>query len=348
MARFRRKITEVSDDEQMEVAVKSRRRKGAKGKVEDDDEEEVEVDEVEENAVMMFSSQVPEFSQNIQPARAFEKANLLKLGEEAREKAIKDLTRLILFKALAGEPIDRTKCVKEAGISDARISSAAFEEVNIRLRNCFDFELKRIPAWMEKLKNLPKSLADRYYAINCLEDDTNGVHSKAIHSVHETSSVEKGFLMVVLALTYCKGEPVSDGSRWILDKDLYSFLNRIDENIPSEPPVLGSKKSRHFNGPGGEGGVGMTPDADVLLEKFVRRDYLFKEKGNETLLSMSHNAEDWSSFYSMGPRAAMEIGRKQVIFFCAEILDEEPDPTMLKELENDDEDVAMNVSSREE
>jgi hypothetical protein len=37
--------------------------------------------------------------------------------------------------------------------------------------------------------------------------------------------------------------------------------------------------------------------------------------------------------YSMGPRAAMEIGRHQIIFFCSEILDEgEPDPTMLQEI----------------
>jgi hypothetical protein len=33
----------------------------------------------------------------------------------------------------------------------------------------------------------------------------------------------------------------------------------------------------------------------------------------------------------------MEVGRKQVIYFCAEILDEEPDPTMLQEVELQDE-----------
>ena len=38
--------------------------------------------------------------------------------------------------------------------------------------------------------------------------------------------------------------------------------------------------------------------------------------------------------YSLGPRAAHEIGRRQIIHFCAEILDEEPDPTMLAELDD--------------
>ena len=36
-------------------------------------------------------------------------------------------------------------------------------------------------------------------------------------------------------------------------------------------------------------------------------------------------------------RAAIEVGRKQVIYFCASILDEQPDPTMLKEVDEDDE-----------
>ena len=36
-------------------------------------------------------------------------------------------------------------------------------------------------------------------------------------------------------------------------------------------------------------------------------------------------------------RAAIEVGRKQVIYFCACILDEQPDPTMLKEEDEDDE-----------
>ena len=39
----------------------------------------------------------------------------------------------------------------------------------------------------------------------------------------------------------------------------------------------------------------------------------------------------------MGPRAAMEIGRRQVVYFCSNVLDQEPDPTMLAEIDEDDE-----------
>lgn len=294
-----------------------------------DDDGEVEV---------MFSSQVPELSQNILPVKDAERSNLLNMTEAARERACNDMTRLVLFKALAGEPINRAHCTQEANIpGDHRVSTAVFEEVSIRLKNAFDFELKRIPAWMEKMKALPKKYKDRYYLINALEDDGDGRHSKAIHTIHEDSAIEKGLLMVILSLAYCKGEPRNDGSRWILDKDLYSLLARIDENIPSEPPAQGSKRrmptqqSRRF---GGGDGVAMTPDVDVLLDKFVGRDYLLKEKATEDRLAVSQtDADEGSMFYTMGPRAAMEIGRRQIIYFAAEVLDEEPDPTMLSELE---------------
>ena len=130
----------------------------------DDDSDEGEVE-------AMFSSQAPELSQEILPAKPNEQQNLIKMDEKAREQAIRNLTRLVLFKALAGEPIDRAKCIKEAGISGSnRIASAAFEQANIRLRNQFDFELRRIPKWTERLKNLPAKYKDRYFVVNILEE----------------------------------------------------------------------------------------------------------------------------------------------------------------------------------
>jgi hypothetical protein len=259
----RKQINDSDDEDKKDVKMSARSQSQGD---DSDDDGEVEV---------MFSSQVPELSQNILPVKDAERSNLLNMTEAARERACNDMTRLVLFKALAGEPINRAHCTQEANIpGDHRVSTAVFEEVSIRLKNAFDFELKRIPAWMEKMKALPKKYKDRYYLINALEDDGDGRHSKAIHTIHEDSAIEKGLLMVILSLAYCKGEPRNDGSRWILDKDLYSLLARIDENIPSEPPAQGSKRrmptqqSRRF---GGGDGVAMTPDVDVLLDKFASR-----------------------------------------------------------------------------
>jgi hypothetical protein len=45
-------------------------------------------------------------------------------------------------------------------------------------------------------------------------------------------------------------------------------------------------------------------------------------------------ADETTTIYAMGPRSLLEIGKKQVIYFCAELLDEAPDPTMLAEIES--------------
>jgi MAGE family len=145
--------------------------------------------------------------------------------------------------------------------------------------------------------------------------------------------MEKGLLMVILAFIFCKGEPRSDGSRWLLDKELYRLLHLSDENIHAEPPAPASnnKRSRGGNSAATTG----TPDVDAVMEKCVHMDYLIKVKASsgEHFMAMSQEVEESSHFYAMGPRAALEIGRSQIVHFCASILDQEPDPHMLAEIE---------------
>jgi MAGE family len=312
--------------------------------VSNDDEEE------ETNGAQMFTSQAPELTQDIPQVKQSERNKLMEMSANQREKAVTDLSRLVLFKALAGEAIDKAKCIKEAGIADSRISSAAFEQVKKTLDDCFGFSVKRLPEWMEGIKGISKAQKERYYVTNGLLE-ADGAHSRDMHMVHEQPSIEKGFLMIVLGFIYCKGEPRNDGSRWITDKDLYTLLHRIDDNIPSEPPTAKRLKaaasalsstqasSRFVGGTG----AAQTPDVDFLLAKFCQRDYLIKEKATDP--QQMGDVEDDCFSYSMGPRSAIEIGRRQVIFFCAEILDEEPDPTMLQEL--DAADAALDLDNAE-
>ena len=300
----------------------------------DDDDEETE---------FQFTQQAPEMSQPINPVRQSEKSNLEKMGDTNRQNVIRDLSRNILFKALAGEPIDRLKCAKECNLSDQKITSAVYDEAASNLRNVFGFELRRVPKFMEKRKSLPSKYKDRLFVINNVADDERGTHSKAIHSVHSESAVERGLLMLILAFAFCKGEPRQDKSRWITDVDLYRLLHGVDDNIPEEPPSVANRKTvatAARSRTDGDGGVAQTPDVDTLLVQFVERDYLLREKCTETtgLPTATSQVTDQDSFqYSMGPRAAMEIGRRQIIFFCSEILDEgEPDPTMLEEIDDED------------
>lgn len=281
------------------------------------------------DGIFTFTQQgEPEKSQSFPTVKESERENLMeKMTPEQRQKIIVDTSRLVLFKALAGEPIDRLKCVKMAGLyASVRITSAVWEQVQTNLRNVFGLDLVKPPRFMV----LPKKYDDRYYCVNSIPEDEEGKHSKAIHSVHNNAAIEKGLLMVVLAFCFCKGTP-RPGSpatmRWIADIDLYRLLHSLDDNLPEDPPSVSERKV-HTSQSNNTVVDGITPKVDLLMEKFVAMDYLLKLKVDD------NPGTENTTIYSMGPRAALEVGRRQIIYFCSEILGEMPDPTMLQELED--------------
>jgi hypothetical protein len=271
-------------------------------------------------------------------------------------RAITDLSRTILFKGLSGDVIDKTKCVSEAlgdGMENEHVATAVLSEAEKRLRNVFGFAIREVPAKMED--DLPSQFGNRLYLINDVVDDSDGTHSLNIHCSHVKSSVERGVLIMILAFAFCKGtEMVTSGqmkgagkqTRWITEHHLYGLMHLVDENIPAEPPSAeGRKKSRSsrksLSPDDADGGVGQTPNIDALLERFVQLDYLLRDKIEEPDgREGSTQSEDGKvTAYAMGPRAAMEVGQRQIIYFCANVLDEEPDPTMLAEVDGDDDEL---------
>uniref|UniRef100_A0A7S4RVH7 MAGE domain-containing protein n=1 Tax=Ditylum brightwellii TaxID=49249 RepID=A0A7S4RVH7_9STRA len=324
------------------------------------------------NKDIQFSQQAPEPSQPLHAPKANEESNFSNLNAAVQERLVTDLSRLLLFSALNKQPIDRTKIVKETlGENNVteRVATAVLSKAEWRLKNVFGFELRQAPKFMED--SLPPRFKARMYVVNQADlDDEAGSHSRALHSVHSTtSSVERGVLMLILAFAFCKGDTkisnkakTKDPNRWISAEALYRLLHSVDENIPSEPPNAdegGTKKkaggasalgadavttpSRRRSA-GNDNNLSLTPNIDVLLDTFVQQDYLLREKINPSAQSGSSSAAANSSLvegsgimYAMGPRAAMEIGRRQVVHFCAEILDEQPDPTMLAEIEEGEE-----------
>jgi hypothetical protein len=125
-------------------------------------------------------------------------------------------------------------------------------------------------------------------------------------------------------------------------------MHLVDENIPAEPPSAeGRKKSRSsrksLSPDDADEGVGQTPDIDALLERFVKLDYLLRDKIEEPDgREGSTQSEDGKvTAYAMGPRAAVEVGRRQIIvYFCANVLDKQPDPTMLAKVDGDDDELS--------
>lgn len=290
-----------------------------------------------------FSQVIPDQSDGPPSARAYEQNNLSNLDAATRSRMITDLSRLILFKALSGEPIDRTKLAKEAWgdrFATTKSLNAALDKSVERMKNVFGMDVKRVTE--SQLKYLPNKFKDRFYVVNCVKDDEYGSHSKALHGIHLDSAVEKGLLMLILSFVYCKGE-VHDHIRWIPAGVLFRLLHTVDENIPAEPAVVKNKRESigDLASPSAnsrnKSGIELTPDVDILLEKFVYMDYLMKKKADKNTggNAAAETSDENAILYAMGPRALLEIGRKQIIYFCAEVLDEQPDPTMLQELEDE-------------
>ena len=244
--------------------------------------------------------QTYELSQSLPEARATEKQKLLELQDQViTSKAITALARLLLFKSLSGQAIDRRKCFEEAlsqEVRSDRISNALLQEAELRLQNVWGLQIKGVPDFMKN--SLPTKYKDRFYVINHVSDP-DGQHSIAIHNQEHTCE-EKGLLMVVLSLAFCKGTPVqntcnkeNDGddgdsiytARWIHDVDLYRLLNTLDETITAEPPRnnargAGSKRKSFSPSPSNNRrrNASNCLDVEALLDKFVSMDYLLKEK----------------------------------------------------------------------
>ena len=77
----------------------------------EDEPEEEEEDEMNMKSQWgTFSQILPDQSQFLAPARENEQKKLNALNPTARNQVVTDLSRILLFKALGGDAIDRTKC----------------------------------------------------------------------------------------------------------------------------------------------------------------------------------------------------------------------------------------------
>ncbi|KAL7511078.1 hypothetical protein ACHAXN_008525 [Cyclotella atomus] len=322
-------------------------------------------DDEPNNTQMLFSQIVPDKSQAITVPKQREVSNLASMERAAASRIVTDLSRILLFKGLSGEPIDRKKAIAEAlgDQKNEKVQSAVLDEASRRLSAVFGFDVRRVPSSLEE--SLPGKFKDRLYLINSVKDDVHGTHSVNIHGLHDDSSLAKGVLMIVLAFAFCKGSPVRSGvmkgagknTRWITESQLYLLMNRVDENLPCEPPAERNKSRRDSSGGNGRVSLGnvhvlsQTPDLDSLLEQFVQADYLLKDKIDESDITKNPTSDSEKKVvaYAMGPRANMEIGRRQLVYFCANLLGEqEPDPTMMMEIDEDEEESGEEESGEEE
>ncbi|GMH93600.1 hypothetical protein TrST_g2908 [Triparma strigata] len=294
-----------------------------------DDEEE---EDNKEGILEVFTQTLPEASQSLLHSTSNEDAAFLTLSPPVRSKLINDMVRYFIF--MAGQKKAFTKRMAvESVLEDYRkqkIAGAIFESATKKLHDLYGWSVLSTPSFM--LSSLPPKYKDLNYIINHLPPDTTGDHASALNERYDSGV--NGFLIVVLCLIYNKGFVRSDTKRrndfkWVKEESLYGWLNEIDGEIGEEV-----KKAKEVE----VEGVGCVPN---VLEDFVASNYLITEKVKTD--------NDFSGvYYAWGPRAALEVGRKQIIYYTANVLDQQPDPTMLQELEEGEEEEEEGEEEREE
>ncbi len=73
-------------------------------------------------------------------------------------------------------------------------------------------------------------------------------------------------------------------------------------------------------------------------------DYIVKKKFDSQ--GDGTGVVDEAFSYAIGPRALIVVGLKQIVHFCADILEQKPDPTMLQELAQEEEDAENLVAEQ--
>jgi hypothetical protein len=281
----------------------------------------------------IFSQIEPEPSQAPPPPKQSETVKLRHLDKSTQSQIISAVARFVLFQGLSGQPIDKSK-LKDAvpdNTKDLRVANAALDEARARL-NIVGFDLKRAPDSILKKKGMPAKFKDRYYVVNIVKDDDEGSHRRELQGQNVDNSSEKGLLMIVLGLIYCKGE-MRNQLRWLAEDVLYKMLHSLDENIPAEPDEKRKRTRLDMSSLSAArgSGVALTPNVDDAIERFVQMDYLIRDKVEQDNAAIENKIA-----YAMGPRAYLEVGQRQLIYFCAQATGSgEPDASMLAEIDDE-------------
>jgi len=265
----------------------------------------------------IFTQVLPEASQSFLPPTATEVSAFQTLSPLVRTKLTNDLLRYFIFLGSQKKSFTRRQATEEVlgEYKKMKVGNAVFGEAKKRLKELYGWSVSSVPEFM--LPSIPNKFKDHLYIINETVFDENGTHAQNLNTRWDSS--KNGLLICILCFVYNKGIIRSDTKRmnifkWLTEENLFKLLNQTDPDIPAEVKFA---KDTEIEGVGSVAGG---------IQEFVDCGYLILDK---------FKTDDDSSgvYYAWGPRAALEVGRKQIITFTANILDEQPDPTMLQELD---------------
>lgn len=228
------------------------------------------------------------------------------IAEDEHRSLVAKMARYIVFKGGACEPILASKLNEEVmgeykktrGLGKQVLAEAAKV-----VRNTFGLKLVRAPR-----RNFEQAkYKDSFYLIN---DITNpNFRGDMLESVNPAL---RGLLMAVVSLVYCSNHGTV--SHKMPEPQLVQHLDKLDPNSSR------AARERLFG----------CEDWETVLDLLCKQHYLHKEKESDNEGSAA------VSVLGLGPRAFVELGRKQILFFTHEAVGQAVDQALLDEIAQDD------------
>lgn len=224
-----------------------------------------------------------------------------RLSDEVREELVGKLVRLLLLRASHKQAVSRadvTKLVLAEYPKMRGLTNHVLMEASEYLANVFGLNLVDGGEIHERYRG-------KYMLLNKLDEAS---HLQELHhpSARRGEAARHALLMATLALVLQAGR---DGACVTY---LVSELGDVDPNVGS----LGRRISAEV-GTGYQG----------LLEEWTASKYLLRAKKE-----VGGDSADW---YSLGPRAFVEIGRKSILAFVYNVQGKTVDPTILAAMDRE-------------
>mmetsp|Transcript_59380 Transcript_59380/g.112075 ORF Transcript_59380/g.112075 Transcript_59380/m.112075 type:complete len:320 (-) Transcript_59380:126-1085(-) len=230
------------------------------------------------------------------------------IGADEHQALVAKMARYIFLKGCACEPIIKAKLNEEVLGDEYKkmrgVSQQVFAEASAQVKAVFGFKVVKAP-----LQHFPQTkFKDAFYVINDLAS------SKLRGDVlQESQPALRALLMTILALCYSSNHGTM--SHKLGELQLIAHLEKLDPDS--------TRASRELD-------FGHEEWKDVI-ELFVKQHYLLRVKEEEP----ADGAEERANVVGLGPRAFLEVGRRQVLFFTHEAVGMAVDQSLLDELDDD-------------
>eukprot|EP01084_Bolivina_argentea_P194662 334031_1 len=295
--------------------------------IEDSDKERSEGDQEGSQLEFLYTQEEPEKwdkSSSIGLNATQKESHLGKEADEAIvENLVKDCARYILLVGSKEKPIKKSALIKELMSKYPRLAPYVMSEAGKRLQKTLGLRVKGTPAYRKHdPKTWQKKGKGQWYLINdlCTQRD----HLSHLSTIYGTTSssyvAARGFLMVVLSLVHAQND------KRIQENKLFQYFKQLDERFDQVSDQLYIE--------------GLGPPQELISE-FEKKHYLTKEVIN-------NRSQEPSVEYTWGPRAYVEIGRRQVIKFMHESANKPIGDAFDRLSDEDDADEENEISGQEE